>query len=157
MDLITIILIIVFLIGLAIAYWVGNKAGRFKRDKWWEGELPSYRKDAIMKSRAVLGGQFSENLAPYLPNFPYLPTECRFLGKPTDFIVFKGMDEKKIDEVIFVEVKSGNSKLSPQEKNLKEAIRKKKVKFEEYRIPEELTKKGDVEDKIKGILGKGKE
>lgn len=156
MDLITIILIIVFLIGLAIAYWVGQRNGRFKRDKYWEGELPAYRKDAIMKSRAVLGGQFSENLAPYLPNFPYLPTECRFLGKPTDFIVFKGMDEKKIDEVVFVEVKSGNSKLTPQEKNLKEAIAKKKVKFEEYRIPEELTKKGDIEEKIKEMV-EGKE
>ncbi len=155
MDIITIILIIIFLIGLAIAYWVGNKAGRFKRDKYWEGELPSYRKDAIMKSRAVLGGQFSENLAPYLPNFPYLPTECRFLGKPTDFIVFKGMDEKKIDEVIFVEVKSGKAKLSSQERNLKEAIEKKRVKFEEYRIPEELTKKGDVEEKL-GEIFEGK-
>ena len=51
------------------------------------------------------------------------------------------MDEKKIDEVVFVEVKSGKSKLSPQEKNLKETIEKKKVRYEEYRIPEELTKK----------------
>jgi len=35
-----------------------------------------------MKSRAVLGGQFSEQLAPFLPDFKYLPTECRFVGKP---------------------------------------------------------------------------
>ena len=72
-----------------------------------------------------------------MPGFPYLPTECRFVGKPTDFIVFKGMDEKKINEIVFVEVKSGDSKLSSQEKNLKEAIEKKRVRFEEYRIPKE--------------------
>ena len=36
-----------------------------------------------------------------------------------------------------------------KEKNLKETIKKKKVSWEEYKIPEELTKKGDVEDKIK--------
>jgi predicted Holliday junction resolvase-like endonuclease len=51
------------------------------------------------------------------------------------------MDEKKIEEVVFVEVKSGKSKLTEHEKNLKETIEKKRVRWEEYRIPEELTKK----------------
>ena len=89
----------------------------------------------------MIGGQFSEQLAPYLPNFNFNPTECKFLGKPIDFIVFKGMDEKNINEVIFVEVKSGKAKLNTHEKNLKNTIDKKKVRWVEYRIPEELTKK----------------
>ena len=157
MELITIILIIVLVIGIFVAYKIGHKTGAFRKHKEWEGALPDYKKEAIMKSRAVLGGQFSENLAPYLPNFPYLPTECRFLGKPTDFIVFKGMDSKEISEVIFVEVKSGNSKLSSQEKNLKQAIDNKKVRFEEYRIPQGLTKKDGVEFYESGdIKGGGK-
>ena len=139
----TLIYILIFLLGFIIAYWLGNKFGKYKTNKDWESELPNYRKDAIMKSRAVLGGQFSEQLAPYLPNFQYLPTECKFLGKPIDFIVFKGMDEKKIDEVVFVEVKSGNAKLNEHERNLKDAIDKKKVKWVEYRIPKELTEKKD--------------
>lgn len=139
-DILTIIFAIIFLIGLIVAYFVGFRSGAFRRDKYWEDTIPEHRKDAIMKSRAVLGGQFSEQLAPYLPNFKYLPTECRFLGKPIDFIVFKGMDEKNITEVVFVETKSGKSKLSDQEKGLKEAIDKKRVRWEEYRVPEELTK-----------------
>jgi predicted Holliday junction resolvase-like endonuclease len=143
--------VIAFLVISAVAYWLGHKAGASKQNKYWEEQIPEHRKEAILKSRAVLGGQFSEQLAPYLPEFEYLPTECRFIGKPIDFIVFKGMDEKKIDEVVFVEVKSGNAKISVQEKNLKDAIEKKKVRWVEYRIPEELTKKGDVEDRIKDI------
>jgi len=143
-----IIAIIVFLIGLVIAYWIGYKTGAFRKDKYWEAELPSHRKDAIMKSRAVLGGQFSEQLAPYLPDFEYLPTECRFVGKPIDFLVFKGMDKKEIDEVVFVEVKSGKSKLSQSEKKLKKAIDEKRVKWREYRIPEGITKKRDIDDLI---------
>ena len=139
-DFFTITLIIIFLIGLIAAYFIGFRSGAFRRDRFWEEAIPEHRKDAIMKSRAVLGGQFSEQLAPYLPNFNYLPTECRFLGKPVDFIVFKGMDDKAISEVIFVEAKSGKSKLSSQEKSLKEAIEKRRVRWEEYRIPEELTK-----------------
>lgn len=145
----TILLILIFLVGLILAYWLGNKFGKYETNKSWEKEIPNYRKDAILKSRAILGGQFSEQLAPYLPNFEYLPTECKFLGKPIDFVVFKGMDNKKIDEIIFVEVKSGNSKLNTHEKNLKDTINKKKVKWVEYRIPENLTNKKDIENKIK--------
>jgi len=146
-----IIILVIFLIGLAIAYWVGNRAGCFRRDKYWEAELPTYRKDAIMRSRAVLGGHFSEQLAPFLPNFPYLPNECRFIGKPIDLLVFRGMDEKDISEIVFVEVKSGKAKLTQVEKKLKETIEKGKVRWEEYRIPEGVTGRGDVEKKVDKI------
>jgi len=148
-DPITLILIVVFVV---IAFWIGIKFGASRRDKYWEEVIPEEREDAIMRSRAVLGGHFSENLAPYLPDFPFLPNECRFVGKPIDFVVFKGADEKNINEVVFVEVKSGNAKLTEHEKNLKETIQKKRVRWEEYRIPSELTKKGDIKDKIKDIV-----
>ncbi len=134
-------IILVGLILIVFAYLIGLKIGSFRKHREWEGALPGLKKEAIMKSRSVIGGQFSEQLAPFLPNFKYLPTECKFIGKPIDLLVFRGMDEKKIDEVVFIEVKSGNAKLSSQEKNLKEAIEKGKVKWEEYRIPEEITRK----------------
>ena len=145
-EILTIVLALVFFILLILAYIAGMKIGALRRDRYWETEIPEHRKDAVIKSRAVLGGQFSEQLAPYMPNFEFSPTECKFMGKPIDFIVFKGMDEKKIDEVVFVEVKSANSKLSSQEKNLKETIEKKRVRWEEYRVPEDLTKKNFDED-----------
>lgn len=147
MEFSTIILIVLFLIGLIIAYWVGFKSGCFKKDRFWKDEIPIYRKDAIAKSRAVLSGLFSEQLAPFLPNFNYSPTECRFIGKPVDFICFKGLDNKNVEEIVFVEVKSGNAKLSSSEKKLKDVVKNKKVSWEEYRVPKTLT---DAED-IKGL------
>ena len=138
MDILTIILIV---LAVALGYFIG----RILRDKYWKEQILEERKDAIAKSRAVLGGQFSEQLAPYLPDFPYSPSEVRFIGKPIDFIVFKGADGKNIDEVVFVEVKSGKSKINSHERNLKNAIENKKVRWEEYRIPEDVTR------------GKGKE
>jgi predicted Holliday junction resolvase-like endonuclease len=143
MDFILIILIIIFLIGLIIAYFLGYKNAVFRRDKFWEAEIPNYRKDAILKSRAVLAGQFSENLAPFLPDFEFNPNECRFVGKPVDFLVFKGMDKKEIDEIVFVEVKSGDSKLSPIQRKIKQAVENKKVRWKEYRIPKKLVKKDE--------------
>lgn len=141
MDVNTILTVFLFLIGLILAYFVGQKIATIKRDRYWESEIPGHRKDAILKSRSVLSGMFSEQLAPFLPNFNFKPTECRFLGKPVDFIVFKGLDDKKVNEVVFVEVKSGKGKLSLVEKSLREAIKNKKVSWQEYRIPEGVTKK----------------
>ena len=129
------------LILIPIAYFLGRKIGEKKKDEEWVEKLPQQRKEAIAKSRAVLSGQFSEQLAPFLPRFDYAPTECKFIGKPIDFLVFKGLDEKDISEVVFVEVKSGESRLSPVEKNLKKAIEEKRVSWKEYRIPKEVTEK----------------
>ena len=114
--------------------FVGYLIGKYIANKEHEKEIPEIRETAIKQSRAVLSGQFSEQIAPYLPEFPFKPTEVRFIGKPIDFVVFKGMDEKKIEEVIFVEVKTGKSQLSNVEKTLKEAIENKKVNWSEYRI-----------------------
>ncbi|HLG25091.1 MAG TPA: Holliday junction resolvase-like protein [Candidatus Nanoarchaeia archaeon] len=138
MEFIQLIVILAFLV---IMLFIGYVAGKFVSDRRWKEKIPEVRETAIKQSRSVLSGQFSEQLAPYLPDFNYKPTEARFIGKPIDFVIFKGMDEKKIDEVVFVEVKSGKSSLSPVEKSLKDAIENKKVTFSEYRVPENLTKK----------------
>jgi len=148
MEFTLIILLIVFLIGLIIAYNLGSKFATNKRNQYWQEQLPIHRKDAINRSRAVLGGHFSEQLAPYLPDYPFSPTESKFLGKPIDLIVFKGSDNKEIKEVVFVEIKSGKSKLNAQEKSLKETIEKKRVSWVEYRIPQDLTKKRDLDEDL---------
>src|SRR3989338_507144 len=113
--------VLLFLIVLLIGYLIG----RYVAGKQHEDKIPEIRETAIKQSRAVLSGQFSEQIAPYMPDFPYKPTEARFIGKPVDFVVFKRMDEKKIEEVVFVEVKTGQSQLSKTEKTLKEAIENK--------------------------------
>lgn len=128
---------LLLIIGFILGKFFGAQYTHFQ----WKNRVQDIRDDAIKRSRSVLGGQFSEQLAPYLPHFPYAPTEVRFLGKPVDFIVFKGMDNHSIDEVIFVEVKSGCSGLNERERSLREAIMQKRVSWQEYRIPEKLTKK----------------
>ena len=132
-------LFLAFILLLAVLF-LGYLIGKYVARKKLEEKIPGIREDAIKQSRAVLSGQFSEQIAPYLPDFPFKPTEARFIGKPIDFVVFKGMDEKKIDEIVFVEVKSGQSNLSKVEKTLKSAIQNKNVSWHEYKVPEEVTK-----------------
>jgi predicted Holliday junction resolvase-like endonuclease len=105
---------------------------QFLRDK---SAVKKEREDAVKKSRAVLGGQFGEQIAPFLPDFPCNPGDVRFVGKPVDFVAFPGSAEgKQIEEIFFIEVKSGKSELSLREKQIKSAVEKGRVKFLEYRI-----------------------
>lgn len=137
MEIIILILLgILVVILVYLAFILGKKIGKLQAERDLPNLVHLAREDAIKRSRAVIGGQVSEQLAPYFPDFPYSPAEVRFIGKPIDFLVFKGMDEKEITEVIFVEVKSGKSQLSTHERKLRDAIKNKKVSWEEYRIPE---------------------
>ena len=133
------LVIIVGVIAVALGYFIGKTVAGSE----WKEKIRGEREDAIKKSRAVLGGQFSEQLAPFLPDFPYNPTEARFIGKPVDFLVFRGMDEKSVSEVVFVEVKSGKARMNPVERSVRECIEAKKVSWKEYRIPDGITRENE--------------
>jgi len=137
MDVVQILVVALLVLVLLI---IGFIIGKFFERKHWQDMLPEIREEAISRSRSVLTGAFSEQLAPYFPDFKYNPTEIRFIGKPVDFVVFKGLDQKQPSEVIFVEVKSGKSQLSTTERKLRDVIKDKKVSWEIYRIPENLSK-----------------
>ena len=116
--------IIVVILFSAAALYLMYEIGRLVGEKTTADKFPDAKKAAVRRSRSVLGGMFAEQLAPYLPNFPFSPTEAKFIGAPIDFVVFKGMDEQRIEEVIFVEVKSGAARLNHNEHSLKAAIDK---------------------------------
>ncbi len=137
MDLLTLTAIIVL---VAAAAWLGYLLGKAAMRRRLSADVEAIRADAVKRSRSVLAGQFSEQLAPFLPDFPWRPTEARFIGKPVDFIVFKGLDGKAVSEIVFVEVKSGKSSLSGTERSLRDAVREKRVIWAEYRVPDDVTK-----------------
>ena len=92
------------------------------------------RKDAIKRSRSVIGGQLAEQVAPFLPGFPCNPGDARFIGKPVDFIAFPGMTEdNQVHEVLLIEVKTGKSALSGREKEVKKAVAEGHIRYVEYR------------------------
>jgi predicted Holliday junction resolvase-like endonuclease len=113
---------------------LGMLIGRLRAESRFTGRIETERADAVKRSRSVLGGQFSEQIAPFLPGFPADPTEVRFIGKPVDFIAFTGSARGSVEEVVFIEVKTGSSRLSPTEKTLRDAIERGCVRYVEYRI-----------------------
>jgi predicted Holliday junction resolvase-like endonuclease len=130
-----IIAVALIALGLYLGLRLGQRSGRLEAERDLPGLLAAERGDAVKRSRAVLGGLASEQLAPYLPGFPFDPTEVRFIGKPVDFVAFVGSASGKIQEVAFVEVKSGNAGLSPVERSLRDVVKAGRVSWVEYRAP----------------------
>ena len=104
----------------------------------WEAEMEQARKSAITQSRAVLGGKFTEQMAPYLPDFKYDPTEARFIGSPIDLIIFPGLAQGDPREIVIMEIKSGKTtQLTPQERKIRQLIEDGMVRWEEIHQPME--------------------
>ena len=121
-----IVSILIFLIGFI--------TGKILAKKNNAKLLKIERLDAVKRSRAVLNGQLGEQIAPFLPNFPADPTEIRFIGKPIDYIAFNGASGGHINDITFIEIKTGNADLTAVERSLKAAVSTGKVKYVEYRI-----------------------
>jgi len=83
------------------------------------------------KSSEVRLGKIGENLAPFLNGWPWVARQFRFLGNPVDGIQFND------DEIIFVEIKTGNARLSKGQKNTKELIKAGKVSFVTFKITDD--------------------
>ena len=100
-------------------------------------ELPAMlreaRQDAVTRSTAVTRGQAFEHLAPFMDDFGYHPRDARFLGSPIDFIVFDGLRETDVREIVFVEVKTGRSRLSARERAVRQAVLDGRVAWQELR------------------------
>lgn len=125
---------IAFIAAIVILFIVGIKLGAFFEKLNRNSEIIRQRKDAIKQSRAVIGGQCTEQLAPYLPEFPADATEVRFIGKPIDFIAFNGSSAEEVSSVTFIEIKTGQSALSKTERSIKRAIEEGRVNWVEYRL-----------------------
>lgn len=119
------------------------------------------RRDSVDQSRSTLKGQLSEQMAPLLPGFSYLPSDSRFLGDPVDYVVFSGYSalgesgtaEEDL-EIVFVEVKRANASLKAGQKAIGRAVQEGRVRFEVARVGEDgnvtITKWGPTRRGLRG-------
>lgn len=96
--------------------------------------ISSHRKDAVKSSTSVIMGQVSEKVAPLLPQFPYFYKDMTFVGKGIDYIVFDGLYEWNLRQVIFLEIKSWKSNLNKNERRIRDAIKNGNISYEIVRI-----------------------
>ncbi len=105
--------------------------------EWALEQETRIRKDAVERSEAVVRGRVTEHLLPFFPGFPYNPRDARFLGSPVDFVVFSGLSEGGLEEIVFVEVKSGKSAaLSTRERMVRDCVEQKRVRYQVFKAGE---------------------
>jgi predicted Holliday junction resolvase-like endonuclease len=81
-------------------------------------------------AKATNIGKVVEKIAPSLPGFPVTSSDCRSLLEPIDYVVFQGLSAKRrIDSVIFVDVKTGRGRLSGVQSQVKNLVDCGKVKL----------------------------
>ena len=94
------------------------------RRAWIELEAMKRDRQSILTKH----GKSIEQFIPFLKNYPYEKGNFRFIGTPIDGLQFEP------DRVIFVEFKTGDSKLTTKQKGIKDLILNRKVEFKEVRI-----------------------
>lgn len=110
---------------------IAEERARIALSDWKQNAEKAIRESAIGKSRSVTTGRITEQIVPYLPGFDFDAIDARFIGTPIDFIVFNGLDEGDLGDIVFVEVKSGSSRLTKRQKMVKEAVEDGRVEWRE--------------------------
>lgn len=101
----------------------------------WLFVNPARHRRFEKQSRAVLKGQINEQIAPFLPGFPFNPSDARFIGKPVDMLIFDGISNGELERVVFLEIKSGRHKrLTDNERMIRDAVIEGRVEFEIFEI-----------------------
>ena len=102
-------------------------------------EIKAARADAVKRSKAVQHGFTSENLAPLVQS-RWNPDDFRHMGDPVDFIVFanhhkfRGSKAEIIEEVVLLDVKTGNSQLNKVQRRIRDAVQQGRVRFAVYNL-----------------------
>lgn len=110
---------------LAIAYLLADRA----RHPFSQRDVQLARGESVAHSHAAVSGKVQEQLTSLFPGFRFNPRDARFLGSPIDFVVFDGLDEGEIREVVFLEVKTNRSALTHRERLVRDAILAKRVSW----------------------------
>jgi predicted Holliday junction resolvase-like endonuclease len=123
------------LAALYIAWRIIDLRARLALERWKAEHTRAISRDAIRGNQSAVAGRVLEKVAPFLPGFAYNPRDVRFLGDPIDFVIFDGLSEGRLREVVFVEVKSGTSDLNGNERRVRDAIEQRRIKWALYRVP----------------------
>jgi predicted Holliday junction resolvase-like endonuclease len=87
-------------------------------------------KGARRTAEAVNLGMIIEKIVPSFPSFAYEAGDCRAMFEPIDYLVFLGLTTRnRVEALYFVEVKSGNARLTGAQQSIKKAVENGWVEF----------------------------
>lgn len=116
-----------------------NEADKI-RQQWQKGlddKITLLQKRQVMadegaekKAIEVGIGKIIEKVLPAYKNFSMPLSDCRFLSEPIDMIVFDGASDQKINQITFLDIKTGNARLNTHQRQIRDAVKDHQVKCE---------------------------
>lgn len=133
MVLIIVGLTLAFVALLAAYMFAERRARRLQAAvKRLRDSIPEERRKAVKQSRSVHTGLITQDFAPLLPDWPFELKDCRQVGAPLDYVVFRGMEAGEIEEIVFVEIKTGSSRTSARQRQIAGAVSGGRVRYLVY-------------------------
>lgn len=87
---------------------------------------------AEKKAMEVGLGLVLEKVVTGWKEFPHEAHDCRSLFEPIDYVAFDGMtDHQKIEQIAFLDVKSGAARLNKHQRLIRDAVRNGSVDYKE--------------------------
>jgi predicted Holliday junction resolvase-like endonuclease len=124
--------IIILLIGLAVGIFITyHFCKRIMLRMFWKKCIIDEHAE---RSQIVIKGKVAEQIASLYPEFKHIPSDARFIGSPIDYVIFDGMSENKPIDIVFMDVKKGNSALTLKQKKIKDAVEAKRITWETLRL-----------------------
>lgn len=119
------------LIGERIAAMLSGKEDIKERKKQLTEDKKKKPLKITTSTESTNFGQLSEQILPAFKDFPYQQQNCRVLLKPVDYLVFKGLHQNgTVEFITFVDVKTGNARLTKGQRQIEQCIQSNKVKHE---------------------------
>lgn len=104
-------------------------------EKHLQKKIKDIRRKAIEHSRVSTLGKTIERIAPMFSGFGHHPGDVRPIFEPLDFVSFEGLYTGDVSDVVFIEFKTGGSTLTHIQRTIRDAVARKRVHFEERRMP----------------------
>ena len=83
------------------------------------------------KSVEVKLGKTLEKIVSALPGFPLDRADCRAIFDPIDYVGFVGLSTGNVSRLEFIDIKTGNARLSNVQKAIRDAVEDRKVTLRE--------------------------
>jgi predicted Holliday junction resolvase-like endonuclease len=132
-DLVTLALTLAVVV---LSVWlIGEK--RKRRDV--EDSIPHLQDQAVKDFRTRSGrtrvGNAVQHFVPFLEDFGYDPCDARLIsGGPIDYVVFDGLSEGALREIVFLDVKTGTSRLNRDQRTVRGCLQQGNVSFATFEI-----------------------
>ncbi|MHA1917148.1 MAG: Holliday junction resolvase-like protein [Candidatus Ranarchaeia archaeon] len=133
LELVIVVLAISLVASILYVMYLKNSIP-LRVDELFNRKKKELKESILARSRAVLKGKISEQMAPFFKAFTFEAADARFIGSPIDYIVFPGYSKREPTEVVLIDIKTGNSSLSKVERKIRDLVKAKKVRFETIKI-----------------------